>query len=553
MTFRNRTTDDRLRTTEWSAVRGPWSVARGFAALTATVTFAGSAGAQQRIPTPPHIGNIIIDQFMDLIWRPETNYFKSPGPVRIILEDPKTGEKTVVLADDAEGQANGDIIVHGAARVERTEGTLSGEGLTYHANTMTGSVLHARIDANGIRLRGDRIDLQPGRVLVARGAYLTTCIKQNPDYHITAKEVRVTPDRVVRAKNVTFYLGKVRIISLPSLRKSFRHASSSPVPLPGYSSSSGLRFHFHNESIAEPEELLDYSAAFATKTPPELMFDYERDLGRATPDMPPPRLHSTLAAPPRQSALEALPPPTLRSSTDTPPPAKRYTMYAMTTANTFVFNRVRTDLQVSRLPEVGVHFANVLGAAIPDTGEPLTGPRTLFRPRDWLLNFDVGAGYYQERPTHAHAARVSLRGDATSPFIPLAGALHFRYGGTAWANAYSGGRSYALLAPEAELDYLFGRTHLVSAAYRYEQAFGTTPFAFDSLDIRQEARLGYGYLGTRWAYNFGVNFDIQRRKAYDTTVSIRRRLDCLEFGVGYRARGSVVSLILNLLPPKGVE
>src|SRR4051812_47628119 len=65
---------------------------------------AAAAFAQKKpdIPTP-HIGTITIDQFRTLEGNTE-GYFKSPGPVRIILEDGVTGEKTVIIADDAEGQ-----------------------------------------------------------------------------------------------------------------------------------------------------------------------------------------------------------------------------------------------------------------------------------------------------------------------------------------------------------------------------------------------------------------------------------------------------------------
>src|SRR5437588_10590138 len=120
------------------------------AAVILTGLFGGIAEAQKKpksLPPEPKLGEVQIDRYQELIWKPEITYFKSSGPIRIILEDSVTHQKTTIVADDAEGSVNGDIIVKGAVKIERAEGDLTGFGLTYHAATQTGSVLRATIDA----------------------------------------------------------------------------------------------------------------------------------------------------------------------------------------------------------------------------------------------------------------------------------------------------------------------------------------------------------------------------------------------------------------------
>jgi lipopolysaccharide assembly outer membrane protein LptD (OstA) len=219
-----------------------------------------ASAQKQKLPTPPRVGEITIEKFRELLYQPDTNYFKSPGPVTITIIDADTGEKTVLTADDAEGQPNGDIIVKGALKLVRTEGYLSGRGLTYRGAEQTGEVSDAESRVANTTLRGKKIELmrdEKGRqVLRATGAYFTTCIEQTPHYHITAREIRVlTSSRKVTAKDLGFWVGKTKLFSLPSFTRSFNRTSESPIPLPGYSNEDFLHIRFANSVIEEPKTL----------------------------------------------------------------------------------------------------------------------------------------------------------------------------------------------------------------------------------------------------------------------------------------------------------
>ncbi len=492
-------------------------------------------------------GEILFDQFREIIRA--GNFFKSPGPVRIEITDAVTGEKTIFYADDAEGTIGGDIFVRGAVRLEDAQGTMSGRNLRMNMADETGTILEARVTAPGLRVGGAKVELLPGRILKATNATFTTCEKEErPDYKITAREIEVNvPKRKIKARNVTFYLGNTRIISLPFLERSFNRKQGSPLPLPGYSNSQGVHGRFRSELISNSSTSLEYNVLLGLKGNPEGTLAYERDLGRTTEEDDPPRTRVETALTPMKTAFEITPPPTLKSLGDSPERKRRTTLFGLLAVNNVVYNRKRGDLRVSRLPEIGVQVANLTNRPLDADEQPgVLGDLT--NPRKWLVNAEASAGFYHERPTGVNAFRTGMRADASSTLIPLGGPLYGRAGFTGWANAYSKGGPHVLLAPEVEANYFLQKDRLIGIGFRHTLAIGDTPFVFDSRDVVNALSVRYAYAGSRWAYDLAVHFDAGRRRAYDTTARLLKRTDCLEYGIGYSARSQSFNLVLNLLP-----
>jgi len=503
---------------------------------------------------PPHLGRVTIDRFSELTWRPEDNYIQSPGPVRLILRNAITGEETLLEADDVEGSPTGDIVVKGGLRLVGPEGILTGRGLTFRAADRTGQVLNAEARRENLLVRAGKIEMLPNQNLRASQASFTTCTEKRPHYHISARELRVSPEGKVRAKQITFWIGGTRILSLPGFEKSFRRAVENPIPLPSFSKETGIQLRLSNDPISEPATSFDYNILLPLRRTPQGTVSFEHDLGSPAENAAPPRTRVLATLDPLRTSLETNP-ALLRSVTAPSQTERRTILYALVAANHYVYNRRRTDLRVSRLPEVGVSLLNILNR--PPLEEDPRSPRPqaesvfgrgFFRTDNWLLNVEAGLGYFSERPTRAETSRLGARTDATSPLFRFAHPLYVRFGGTGWVNVYGTGRAYSILAPELELNVLLGRSTLLSAAYRYQQEFGKTPFVFDRRDVRKELRLRYGFLGGRWAYDLAVKYDLDRKRAYDTGFSIRRRFDCMEIGFGYQTRAQGFGIILNLLP-----
>ena len=516
---------------------------------------AGAAAAAQPAPTAgglpaavqrPTIGSLTIDRYQILDWRPETNYFRSPGPVRLTLTDALTHEPTVLMAEDAEGSAAGKISVQGRLQMVRREGWIEGRSLVFDPAAQTGSVSKARVAVGGHTITGDRIELLGPRSFRATNATLTSCHADNPDYRISARELSFTRNGTVKARSVSFWAGRSRLFSLPTFTRSFRRTVASPIPLPTYSKDAGVQFRLSHEAINQPSSLLEYDIVLAARKPLQGTVSFERDLGRPSADTEAPNTRQAALRDPLQSPLAAHP-ALLREAElpDVGPP--RTTVYMLASANSFVYNPRRTDLQVSRLPEAGIVAHNILGRRrTSTTGSDADAPTLV--SSDWLVNAELGVGSVRERPMNRTTTRASLHAEAVSPLAVLAGPLRVRWGGSLWVSGYGSGDSYSLLAPETEVEWLIRPNTAVGAGYRYMLASGTTPFAFDARPMRHELRLRYAFLGARWGYGFDLDCDLERRRAYDTGVSVRPRFDCVEIGLAYRTRAQSLGVILNLLP-----
>jgi hypothetical protein len=339
-------------------------------------------------------------------------------------------------------------------------------------------------------------------------------------------------------------------MSLPSFKRSFKRKVSNPIPLPGYSKQNFLQFHFGDQLVATPSTALDYDLRLSLRRTPEGQLSFERDLGRPDEEAAPPDTRRIATTEPLRTALEAS--PALIQGETPEQDQRRTSLYALLTSNNFVYNRTRTDIRVSRLPEVGISLRNILNRQqLPAGSNPQSAFGTgFFTPSNWFINAETALGYFVERPSHTEQLRFGARADATSPLFRVGGPLYVRYGTTVWSSLYGKGESYTLLAPEAEADLLVSHNTLVGAAFRHIAAFGSTPFLFDRRDVKNELRLRYAFLGSRWAYDTEIKYDLERVRAYDSSFSIRRRFDCMEVGLAYRTRQQGLSFILNLLPVK---
>jgi hypothetical protein len=511
-----------------------------------------AAGKIKLNTQPP---DVIIDQFKQLSWQPETNYFQSNSPVRVILIDPDTGEKTIILADNVEGSASKTITVKGHLTLTRPEGDLVGEDMTFNPMDHTGIIHNAKTDAYNIFLKGKVIQLLPGNILLAKDATFTTCRLKHPDYHITAKEVRVYPNGKVVGKGITFWLGPSRIISLPSLEKTFGPGVQNPIPIPGYSKQNGLALPLAGDVFMDTNRSMFYNIAIAAKQSPQGIISFAQDIAHVPPGAYPPSGQAYRASQPLGSALQPLPMMNINAPSSTLF-LHRTTLYGLITKGTFVDNRERTDIQVDRLPDIGVHFGNILNSRQMNPNDPNFSEEThsvfgtsFLNPAEWIVSADINGGYFRELPDHVTSGRFSEGLNISSPLYVLANPFYIRYGMTLHSSYYTKTHTnYTLFSPEAEMDWVVRPNTLLSASYRLQQDFGKTPFLFDHKDVPHEVDFNYGCLAAHWGYNFGVRYDVQRWRAFDTILGIKKRFDCMEVGLAYHTRYEGLDVIFNLLP-----
>lgn len=155
-------------------------------------------------------------------------------------------EKTIVTA-------TGDIV-----KIISDEQVLIGNKLIYNYNTRMGSVYQASTKVEDLNLAGDEIKFMPppknsikdDMIIELEQAYLTTCVFDNPHYHVKANSLELYPDNRIIIKGIKFYLGKVMVYYFPSYvikydENTGTYQNVTPFPNIGYDSKNGLLLEMH--------------------------------------------------------------------------------------------------------------------------------------------------------------------------------------------------------------------------------------------------------------------------------------------------------------------
>ncbi len=94
------------------------------------------------------------------------------------------------------------------------------EELTYNWETKKIILLRLKGELTGegikgkVYYQGDRMENFPETTEIS-GGYFTTCELEEPHYHIVAKEMIIYPKDKIIARNISWYEGKIKIITLP--------------------------------------------------------------------------------------------------------------------------------------------------------------------------------------------------------------------------------------------------------------------------------------------------------------------------------------------------
>lgn len=517
-------------------------------------------------PAPPlQLGPVVVDRFGAAHWSLLTGDLEASGGVHLTYTDPNGGQQTQLTARSITySGTTGQAEAHGGVRLDQEEGVFIGQDLSYNFQDRIGSVTDAILETDYIRARGKRISQQPdGSYVIEQGSF-TTCIKAHSDYQVKARRIVYSRGQYVSARGVTFYAGRLRLPTLPSFRRSLKAGSGVATPFPGYNRTDGFYVNMRDTPIQEPHTTLDYDARFLFKTLPTGAVAYETDIAPPAFNAPPPRDILPVLSDPLRGFLEVLNPPTYTEYTNavfTERNAPRADFVAVAQNNQFVYNRRFSNLRVSRFPEVGFRFVNLLGhrasssQETPATAQPperIVGSTegVLYRVPNapFLMNLYTGIGEMHENPANVTAGRFAVNVGLASQPIIIGRRVSLRAGLSNWFSLYTTGTAHALTSPEMELDYVPTRTSRFGVGYRYVGEAGRSPFLFDQRDLRNELRLQY-QVGGPWAFGIQSKIDLDRTNAYDTEFAVIRNFDCMQVGFSYRLRSQQFNVIFNLLPP----
>ena len=553
-------------------------------------------------PTPetqnpkPASGDVRLQKFKHLHWSPDKNTVHIDGSAEVVYTQPDTKAMTLLTANDIDYDLqNSQISAKSGVRLNRPEGTFTGNEIQYNLVEDTGYVTDAFVDTNYFQMRGKKIELKSSRppkekqgkekpakdgqdkspekktplrqTYIVTDGFFTTCdhAPGREDYRIFAHRLTVVQGQYVSADRITFYVGPTRLVTLPfTYRRSLQKSSGVAAPRPGYSKAEGLTLNITQRPVEETHTTLDLDLRVGLRYLPIGFVLYNHDLLPHNQSTLPPLNRSSLLTNPLLGVLGRLTPPDFQNYTEGRFPEElgpRATFYAALQHRQFIFNRNRYNksqynLLVSRFPEVGVEFANVLGH-FPAAGDDDPASQNLNNTEialrripnaPFLLDAGISIGAIDENPTRVTSGRLATRiGIASQPLL-LGKRLSLRVGATDWLNVYTRGTVYNLLMPEIDLNYIPTRTSLFRIGYRYETDTGRTPFLFDRRDLRHELSLRY-QVGGPWAFGIATSYNLENFRTYETSIVALRNFDCMQVGVGYRFQAQQFNIIFNLLPP----
>ena len=125
-------------------------------------------------------------------------------------------ENAVLYADKLTGNPDsGDMHAEGNIHFERGNVLWQGSELDYNYLTQTGLFGPSSLYFDPAYMSVDHVERVSTNEYLLQGANFTTCPKDSPHFHLHAKEARLIGEQYLKAKGVTFYVGKVPVLYVP--------------------------------------------------------------------------------------------------------------------------------------------------------------------------------------------------------------------------------------------------------------------------------------------------------------------------------------------------
>lgn len=442
----------------------------------------------------------------------ESEKFTAQGDVRLSYYVEELPE-ILLTADSIHGDANtGEVEALGEILFRSNNRTLTGKSITYNYKQQTGIAVGARAEVDGVHFRGDEITLEPNRYVV-RDAIFTTCDKEAPHFHLSAREIIVSPGKRISARKVGLHFLNQTLLSVPGYTSKLDSKGKSKLDMPSIGIS-GRYGAYLTHSV-------DFSKQADTTTSLELRLSSKRSI---------------------QAGLF------FNRSSNTP-------IYARASYREPSYRGTQPDLMLSRLPEIGLRFGTAEALTnYADTHEPLDITTELANPLRKLksnnrpkLIGDIGIGRFEESPNRVSSGRLDVRTLACIDSIRLDQQTTVSIGLSARHSIYEGHRRYSALGTKLGVARKLGSRSYISLAWVSYSVHGQTPFEFDRIEMPKELTGICALPAGKLSVELWARYDIEGKRIFDSSISVSKRFHCLEPRVTWRDRSQEFSFGLSLV------
>jgi hypothetical protein len=407
-----------------------------------------------------------------------------------------------VQAQRIEGDLEtGWITATGEVLFSDERSSLRASHLRFNLKTREGDLSDVRGEIEGIFLTADSLR-SDGNTLTMQNVTWTTCDKQPPDFLLSASSLSLDSTLRVRARQVSLSVWGHRWVTVPYLsRRIGRREPGEPLlPQIGYSRRRGWMLHY-NDLLPQRRGQVRYGLRVFTRQNPEIRLDLLRRLDRAGDQEPLRHLEPTER--PGVSFLETV----STHHWHTAPDAKgKQGMFLSVRANSPVENLLRTDLYLGGA-ELGYQTASPLSGGLLET--------------EWQL------GRLRESPTLVTATRAVALLRWQSRTWEIGRQFGTDVALEARAGAYSGSKAYSWVRAQWGVYWNAGGRLQAGVGLALATTSGSSPFVFDQLETRREARFRLR-LTERWGVDVLGIWDIEHQRWRDWQVAFTPPAHCVQ-------------------------
>ena len=377
---------------------------------------------------------------------------------------------------------------------------------------------------------------------VLRNVMFTTCAGLHPDYRLEAREVTLLDRRTLKARGAALYLGRYRVLALPSIRMRIggTGATRSVFPRPSYDDRDGLTLsqRFRLNDSRRLLTVADLRLTTRHSVQGELCSTFGIDGSIA--DFPG---RYFMYDPLRTRATRM--PEVIDGDCDPaglrPEGAARLRAFGRATLRQRTYDVGNEGLVVYRQPEIGLAY---VGRQLNLGGGQLD-PRLEVYPQ-----VTASWGRYREVPgPGGYRTRRTLGGVAALNLLPIGPRTALQpVAGYSIAN-YETGDSFRTWAWAIEGSHIFRGGSFAFLRYTQRGQSGTTPFEFDNTDIKREIQGAFQVQVGTETVGLAVNYDTARGELYEWEALYGHRTDCLGMWVRWNQRLKRLSMdvaVINL-------
>lgn len=409
--------------------------------------------------------------------------------------------------------ATGDVLV------EDERGMLYASQIHLNLKTREGELTDARGTIEGILITADTLR-SDGKTLEMQNVTLTTCNKNPPDFLVSARSLSLSSALRIRARHVSLSAWGGKLVSVPYLsRRIGRRVPGEPLlPQVGYSRRRGLMLYY-GDLLPQRWAQVGYSLRLFTRHDPEIRIDLLRRLDRVGDQEPLRHLEPTDRT--GVSFLETTSTHDWRASADT---RSKQGVFLFLRSNSPVENLQRTDLYL-RGAELGYQTIRSLGGGTLET--------------EWRL------GCLRESPTLVTSNRaVALIRWQSAP-LEVGARVATDVAVDARAGIYPA-ETYTWVRAQWGLYWNANTSLQIGAGLSLAGTQGTSPFVFDRLETRREARFRLR-LVRHWGVDVLGMWDIENHRWRDWQVAITPPAHCVQPQIVWSSQQRQIQVQLSLV------